>query len=497
VETKNETYVLALDLGTSSVKSSIVSDRGRIVDTASYEYASSQSCGNRVEQNPDAWWAGSVSVIRELLKRNAGMGNRIEAIGASGHMLGCLPVDKRGAWLRPAMIHSDSRAGLEAERVADVIDRDLLYKYTGNILGAQSSLCKVLWLLRNEPSIYKKTERFLQSKDYLVSKLTGNIDTSDFSDASHAQFINIHTKKYFEDLFKELSLDAGKFPLLRKSADIAGVLSDEAGRATGLPGGIPVIAGGGDGACANLGAGLASGSENSYCCLGTTAWIAHSSKTPVIDPKSRLFDIVALDGESYAVYGTVQSAGKSVEWACDLFGLANGREFDMVASAVEPGSGGLIFLPYIEGERSPVFDSKARGLFFYVSSAHGKDHFVRSVLEGVCYALKNVFDVFLESVNIPELRAVGGGAGSGLWKGVLADALGRRLWTIDTPPGADTSLGAALAAFVGVGVFKNIDEAAALVSLSEKTEPCPENRETYERQYKKYLRLYPSIKELY
>ena len=216
-----------------------------------------------------------------------------------------------------------ARARLSATELV----RDAIYELTGNILDPRSSLCKVLWVKANEPDVYERTARFLQSKDYIVGRMTGSYDSTDYSDASHAQWLDIRAKSYAADVFVELGIGLPKFPALHCSTDVVGKLTQEAAQALDLPAGIPVVAGGGDGSCASAGAGAVNIGDT-YCCLGTTAWIAATTAEPLIDGQRRVFNVLALDGENNGVFGTVQAAGRSVDWAMDLLGETGFGRFD-------------------------------------------------------------------------------------------------------------------------------------------------------------------------
>jgi xylulokinase len=490
-------YILAFDIGTSAVKASLVSFTGDLTDSAFYEYGLSSVNESWVEQNPADWWTGACAVSKILFERNPGLQKKIAGIGVCGHMLGCLPVDSQGNALRQAMIHADTRANLETEYIAQAVGRDNLYRRTGSILSSQSSLSKVLWLKKNEPEIYSKTVRFLQSKDYLIAKLTGNIDVTDFSDASHAVVMDIHKMAYMDDVFQELSLDAEKFPVLFKGTEVVGKVTEEAARQLNIISGIPVIAGGGDGACANIGAGITTNGGEVYGNMGTTAWLAYSSTIPVIDEKTRIFNIVSLDGDSFGIFGTIQAAGKSVDWAKKLFKIENSKTFDEKAASAPPGCNGLIFLPYIDGERSPIFDANARGLFFNINSNHQQIHFLRSVLEGVSFALRSILDVFREGNKISDIRMIGGGARSKLWLQILADIFDTNILTARSQANSVTSLGVALAAGVGIGVYKDLDEASANIKAPEKIVPLKDNVSMYNCLFERYADLYPRLKSLF
>jgi xylulokinase len=490
-------YILTFDIGTSAIKSILVSHEGRIIDSASYEYEVISRQWNWAEQNPDSWWEGACRVTHTLMERNPEAGKGIDIIGVSGHMLGCVPVDSGGRALRPAIIHADTRSSEEAEQIGKTVGRENLYRRTGCILSAQSSLAKILWLKRSEPETFAGTARFLQSKDFLTARLVGDIDSTDYSDASHAQVLDIHKKAYMTDVFAEFGLGAEKFPVIHKATDVIGRVTKTAASALGIPSGIPVIAGGGDGACANVGAGITAKRRDVYCSIGTTAWIARSAAAPVIDEKARVFDIISLDGESFGVFGAMQAAGKSIDWARGLFNIESGAAFDEEAALSPPGSDGLVFLPYIDGERSPIFDARARGVFFNIDSHHRRSHFAKSVLEGVSCALRSILEVFRESDAVSELRLIGGGANSKLWRRILADILRAEAQVTNARADSITSLGVALAAGVSAGVYENLDEAASIVKVVDATAPLEENVAVYERLYDIYGRLYRQVKPLY
>ena len=489
-------YLLAFDIGTSALKTTILSEQGHVAASASFAYPTRTDASGIAEQDPGLWWQGVCQTSRELATRNPAMMRQIAGIGVSGHMLGCLPLDSRGDPVGPAMIHSDRRAVDACRQIERTIGKEALYKWTGNVLDPRSSLCKVLWLKQNQPGQYAATARFVQSKDYIVSKLTGLQAVTDYSDASHAQWIDISRKSYLQDVFADLGMDGDKFPALCRGTDVVGMTSETAAAQTGLMQGIPVVAGGGDGACANVAAGLVRPGDM-YCSLGTTAWISRNVSQPVFDAQQRLFNIMSLDGENCGVFGTMQNAGKAIEWALGAFGFADPRELDTAAASVAAGSDGLTFQPYLDGERTPVFDPNARGVFLNISSVHQRAHFARSVLEGTGYALRSILDIFRDADEISEMRLIGGGARSELWCGILADIMDVRLRTLNIPAGDATSTGAAFAAGVGVGLYGSLADAAASVCADRLTEPNLGIREVYDTGYDLYQKIYPRLKDLF
>jgi len=488
-------YLLAHDIGTSATKTSIVRVDGSILASEATPHATNSPRPDWAEQNPADWWDGVCRNTRALLDRTSGAGRRIAAIGVSGHMLGCIAVDRDGEVLRPAMIHSDMRARDECDEIARRVGARNLYEITGNILDPRSPLCELLWLKRNEASVYEKAARFLQSKDYVVGRMVGSFESTDFSDASHAQWIDIRTQAYAVDVFKELGLDVDKLPALHASTDLVGRLAQPAARAMGLPAGIPVIAGGGDGSCATVGAGAVHPGDT-YCCIGTTAWIEWTAMEPFIDPHARLFNVIALDGKTCGVFGTVQSAGRSVDWAMALLG-EEFDSFDQVLNAAPPGSDGLLFLPYLEGERSPIFDPAARGVFFGITPNHKRAHLLRAVVEGVSFALRSILDVMRESSSVTALRLIGGGGRSEAWQQILADVCDVNIQALSTQAVDATSLGAAIAAGVGTGIYASLSEGARSIRIEKERPPNKELRPLYDGLFGVYTSLYPQLKPVY
>jgi len=488
--------ILAIDIGTSAVKASIFDTDLRIIDSSSVEYPTYFPENGAAEQDAQDWWKSACRAVGIISARHAGVLADIAAIGVSGHMLGLLPVDKDGNPLMRSMIHADSRASEETQMLADQFGIEQIYNWTGNVLSPAASLPKAMWFHNKFPDLYAQTHAFLQAKDYMVMKLTGGVFSTDYSDASHGLFLNLEKMDYMTDVFTQVGLDSSKFPALHKSHDIVGHLCAAASKQMGLPEGIPVAAGGGDGACANVGAGLAVKGDI-YCSLGTTAWIAFNSADQFRDEQRRVFNIVSLDGESFGVFGTMQSAGRSVSWAQDIFGLTSPREFDERAQTVPAGSDGLIFLPYLEGERSPIFDSEARGVFFGMSISQNTNNFLRATLEGVAFALASILDVSRNEITSPVLRIIGGGAKSSLWKQIIADICERDIADLSVPAAAVTSLGAAVAAGVGVGIFPGYAEAVKNISIKAVIKYIPENTKLYAKNKEKYARLYPQLKEIY
>lgn len=488
--------ILAFDIGTSGLKASLVDDQLNIIRNVTTTYPTRHYPDGGCEQEAADWWMSAVRAMMMLRELAPEYVKRVDAIGISGHMLGCLPMDRDGQTLRPAMIHADTRALTISNELRARFGRDYFYEISGNVLSPVSTLCKTLWLKQNEPELYARTYRILQSKDYLVYRLTGSMETTDMSDASHGLLMNLQTRQYDTEMFRNTGLDLDKFPQIHTSCELAGPLSDEAAGCLGLRAGIPVAVGGGDGACANVGAGVAQAGEF-YLSLGTTAWIAGQMDTPFLDPLHRVFHIYTLDGHGCNVFGTEQCAGRSVSWAMELFDVASARAFDSLAASAPAGSDGLVYLPYLEGERSPVFDAQAEGVFFGIHTTHRREHFLRAVLEGTACGLGQILDVMRERQDIRELRIIGGGAKSKLWKQILADVCDVALHDVSTFSDSATSLGAAAAAGVAIGLFRDLPEACSHIRLSSDILPDAQTKAAYALSKKRYAMLYPSLREAF
>ena len=446
--------LLAFDIGTSGLKASLVDENLNIIRNVTTSYPTHHYPNGGCEQEAADWWMSAVRAMMMLRELAPEYVKRVDAIGVSGHMLGCLPMDKDGQTLRPAMIHADTRALAISNALRARFGRDYFYEICGNVLSPASTLCKTLWLKENEPELYARTYRILQSKDYLVYRLTGHMETTDMSDASHGLLMNLETRQYDTEMFHNVGVDLDKFPQIHTSCEIAGRLSEEAAGCLGLRAGIPVSVGG-------------------------------------------VFHIYALDGHGCNVFGTEQCAGRSVSWAMDLFEVASARAFDSAAATAPAGAGGLVYLPYLEGERSPVFDAQAQGVFFGMNTTHKREHFLRAVLEGTACGLSQILDVMREKQQIEELRIIGGGAKSKLWKQILADVCNVTLHDVSTFSDSATSLGAAAAAGVAIGLFGNLPEACSHIRMSGDIEPDLAVQEAYALTKKRYAMLYPSLKEAF
>ena len=486
------TVLLVFDIGTSGLKASLVDERLNILRNVTTTYPTHHLPDGGCEQDAADWWMSAVRamlMLRELVPEYV---KQVDAIGISGQMLGLLPMDREGQVLRPSMVRRDCRAADVTKTLLARYGADCFYRVSGNVLTPNLTLSKAVWFRQTEPELYEKTVKFLQCKDYLVYRLTGSMDSTDFSDASRAGLMNLETHDYDYDMLHTLGLHAEKFPTIRPGCDIAGRLTEEAAYHLGLRAGIPVSVGGGNGMCESVGAGVAEDGAY-YMSLDTAAWIAGQTRQPFFDPQRRLGHICTLDGRSFSVFGAMRCAGKCVNWAQKLFEVGSPRAFDAAASNIPAGAEGLVFLPYLEGERSPIYDEQAQGVFFGISQKHRREHFLRAVLEGVGCGLSQILEVLRERADISDLRIIGGGAKSKVWKQIIADLCEVRLHDVTTFSDSAATLGAAAAAGVGIGLFESLSQAVSGIAQANVLSPDEQTFAAYRVLRARYDALYPAL----
>ncbi len=499
--------ILAYDVGTTGNKATLFTADGSRVASAFKEYATLYPEPGWAEQRPADWWASVVQTTRDVREFAKLSPKQIVAIGLSGHMMGCLPVTADGTPIANAMIHSDSRSVSECSVVAERLGEDSVYRITGQRLDPHYTLTKAMWCRKNLAGFAQKTGFLLQCKDYIVFKLTGRLGITDFSDATLSALFDINTLKWSDELLDAAGINRSLLAEVVPSNTVVGTVSAEAARQTGLCEGIPVVSGAGDGACATLGAGVATPGD-AYNYIGGTSWIATLVTEPDIDPEMRLFTMGSVDYGRFCSVGTIQSAGSSLEWVADEIcreekqaamreGVNPFSMLDRLAEASPPGARNLFFLPYMMGERSPIWDPRARGAFLGLTLGHTRAELVRAVLEGVAFALRSVLDAMEERRIRPDsLRIIGGGARSALWREIMASVYNMPLHTLLHPEEA-TSLGAALVAGVGVGCFANYDEATSRIGVDKTVMPREEWLRGYQAAYACYQSLYPALKETF
>lgn len=499
-------YLLGLDIGTSGTKTALFDENGNTIITATYGYDLFQPQVGWAEQNPEDWWQACVNGIKEVIEKSKVKAEDIKGIGLSGQMHGLVLVDKDYKVIRNSIIWCDQRTEKECAYMTETIGKEKLIKITGNPALTGFTLSKLLWVRNNEPENYNKIYKILLPKDYIRFKLTG-VFATEVSDASGMQMLDINTRDWSEELLNELDIDKNILADVYESIVISGKVTVEAAELTNLSIDTPVVGGAGDQAAGAIGSGIVSEGIISTV-IGSSGVVFASTNTPKFDKDGRVHTLCHAVPGKWHVMGVTQGAGLSLNWFKKTFCAKEVEEskrlniniYDLLserASKSNPGSNGIIYLPYLMGERTPHIDPNVKGGFFGVSLINNHDDFVRSILEGVSFSLKNCLDI-IEGMNvkIEDVRVSGGGAESSVWRQILADTFQYPLTTVKASEGP--ALGVAILAGVGVGIYESVEEACnKIIKGNAKTEPNVELKEVYSNVYDVYNSLYPRIKDIH
>lgn len=493
---------LGIDIGTSGARALLIDAKGRTLAESSAEYPLSHPRPLWSEQNPDDWWAAVVKTIRTAVKQSRLKPAEIKAIGLSGQMHGAVFLDKAGKVIRPAILWNDQRTAAECEEIETRAGgRKKLIGMVANPALTGFTAPKILWLRKHEPRNFDRVARVLLPKDEIRRRLTGQFAT-DVSDASGTLLFDVRNRNWSRTLLQKLDLPLEWFPEAHESEDVTGNLTAEVARELGLTTDCVVVAGAGDCAAAAVGTGVVrTGILNSS--MGTSSVIFAHSDEYRLDPAGRLHTFCHAVRGKWHQMGVVLTGGGAMQWfrnqLCREMRPNGGRsvyqQLDEEAAAIQPGSEGLYFLPYLAGERTPHADPFARGCWVGLTLAHGRGHLVRSILEGVTMAMRDSVEIIRElEVPVSEVRATGGGAASPLWLQLQADLFGFRIRTIRESQGP--ALGVALLAAVGAGEYSSIVQATdAVIGTVDTYKPRAANRKQYEPVYQQFRQLYRSLKD--
>lgn len=489
-------YFLGIDSSTTGVKALLIDEKGTVVGTATSELPLSTPKPLWSEQDPVDWWEGAVNSIRIVLNESGVGAENVAAVGLTGQMHGLTLLDEAGQVLRPAILWNDQRTGAQCDDIRARLGKKRLIELTGNDALTGFTAPKILWVREHEPEIFGQARHILLPKDYIRFKLTGDYAT-DRADAAGTLLLDVKTRDWSAEVLEALEIAVEWLPPTHEGPEITGQISAEAAEATGLKAGTPVVGGGGDQAAQAVGVGAVQPGIIALT-LGTSGVVFASAGEPFIEPEGRLHAFCHAVPGRWHLMGVMLSAAGSLRWYRDT--LAPGVDFDTLlgpASDIPPGSEGLLFLPYLTGERTPHPDPLARGAFVGLTIRHTQAHFTRSVLEGVAFGLRDSFELMKASglTDIKQVRVSGGGARSPLWRQILADILNVELVTVNTTEGA--AYGAALLAGVGVEAWPDVDTACEVcVKLTGSTTPEGGNVVHYEPVYTQYRHLYPALKEI-
>ena len=498
-------YIIAHDLGTSGNKATLYDERGALVAASTFEYPTYIGTAGVVEQDANSWWNAVIQSTRALLSAANVRNSDIACVSFSGQMMGCLPVDRQGIPLRPAIIWADMRSEKQADQLRASVPEREFYRIVWHRPISSYTLTKLMWVRDNEPDVYRKTYKTLHAKDFIVQKLTGKFAT-DYSDASGTNAFDLVGKKWSERILNAVGIDPALFPDPYPSTTVIGTVSAEAARLTGLVEGTPVVLGGGDGSCAIVGAGIF-GAQKAYAILGSSSWVAFETEAPLDDEQMRYITWAHLDGNKYQPCGTMQAAGLSISWMKqNLAGYETYAEKELGGNALDlieegarkspAGSNNLLYLPYLLGERSPRWDPSAKGCFIGLTSKHSKEDVFRSVYEGIAYNLKTIIEAFELKTHLREITLIGGGARSELWRQILADVWEKPILVPRYLEEA-TSMGAAIAGGVGVGLFKDFSIGARLNPTVLRLEPNASAAQSYRKLYPLFEASYANLKDIF
>lgn len=495
-------YILAHDVGTTGNKATLYDAEGRLVRAAFVPYETSFPLAGWAEQDPADWWRSLCLSTRQLLAESGVRGQDVACVCFSGQMMGMVAVDSAAHPLHKAIIWADQRSVGEVAAVAGRIEPRQVYAITGHRLSASYSGGKILWLKAHRPDLYAQTHRFLQAKDYLAATLTG-VFATDHSDASGTNLYSLEDADWSPSLLHAFGIPRQKLPDVRRSTDVIGGILPAVADQVGLPAGTPVAIGGGDGSCAATGAGvIRPGTAYNY--IGSSSWIGVATPHPILDPEQRTFTWVHLVPGLFTPTGTMQAAGSSYQWARDELAQPEAIEaaaqrlspyalMDRQVTASPPGASGLLFLPYLLGERSPRWNPEARGAFIGLTIRHRHADLLRAVLEGITFNLRVILEAFSrQGAQIASLRLIGGGAASAVWNTIMADIFGlpvQRLTLLEEA----TSMGAAVAGGIGVGLWPGFSQVDRMIGIAGETRPNPARLDLYNDLYTAFNRSYAAL----
>ena len=494
------TTILAHDLGTTGDKATLFdAATGAPLAATFAAYPTAYPHPNWAEQDPADWQRAVFAGTRRLLDEAGLAPGAVAAVSFSGTMQGALPVDAAGQPLRASIIWADQRAIAESDAICATCGADAIYRLTGLRASPSYTAAKMLWVKAHQPEIFRRTHKVLQVKDYAAFLFAGVLAT-DYSDASGTQLFDIRARRWASDMIAAIGLPEAIFPDLHPSATVIGGVTAAAAAATGLLAGTPVVIGGGDGACATVGSGAVAEGD-AYTYIGSSAWMALSAAEPLLDPGQRTITMAHLHPQLYFTLGNMQSAGGAYGWLADLLAGAGAvkdfRALDALAAGVPPGAGGLLFLPHLLGERAPYWNPAARGAFVGLAMPHGRAEVARATLEGVAFHLRLILDALREQgAAVQAMRLIGGGAKSAFWRQIMADAFGLPILLPGLTAEA-TSLGAAIAGGVGVGIYADYSVASRLVPVHDAEQPDPATVARYDELAGIYAETYRALEPIF
>jgi xylulokinase len=485
---------LGIDVSTTGAKALLIDEKGAVVASATTPLTLQTPKPLWSEQDPHEWWAGTAASIRKALAAASVTGAEVAAVGLTGQMHGLVLLGAKDDVLRPAILWNDQRTARECDEIRDRIGREELIRTTGNDALTGFTAPKILWVRNHEPEVYAKARRVLLPKDYVRLRLTG-VAAMDKADGSGTILFDLAARTWSKEVLAKLDIPADWMPPTHEGPEVTGKVTAAAAEETGLAAGTPVIAGGGDQAAGAVGAGAVKPGVVALT-LGTSGVVFATTEKPLVEPEGRLHAFCHAVPGTWHFMGVTLSAAGSLQWYRDT--LAEAESFDALvdeAASAPAGSDGLLFLPYLSGERTPYPDPLARGAFVGLTIRHRRAHMTRSVLEGVAFSMRDCF-ALLEGAGlggVGQVRVAGGGAKSALWRKIVASVLGVELVTVNSTEGA--AFGAALLAAVGAGAWPTVPAACdATIAVTGRDAPEAQAQRVYAELYATYRDLYPALK---
>jgi xylulokinase len=495
------TYLLGIDVGTTGSKALLIGADGAVKASATTEYPMFTPQPLWAEQDPVHWWAATVTSIQRVLNEGGLEPMQVAGVGLTGQMHGLVLLDARGVVLRPCIMWNDQRTAAQCAAITQKVGAERVLQLTGNPVLPGFTAPKLVWVREHEPEVYKRIATVLLPKDYVRYHLTGGF-FGEVSDASGTSLFDVGRRRWSDEMLEALDVPREWLPEVTESPVVSARVNAGAARESGLLEGTPVVGGGGDQAAQAVGTGIVTEGVVSVT-IGTSGVVFAASDTYRVEPEGRLHAFCHAVPGTWHLMGVMLSAGGSFRWYRDALGDLeriradeSGQDaYDLLTEAAAkapPGCEGLLFLPYLSGERTPYPDPNARGVFFGLTLRHGKAHLTRAVLEGVTYGLRDSLELMrVLGLSIEQVRASGGGARSPLWRQILADVFDTEIVTVNVTEGA--AYGAALLAGVGAGVYGSVAEACdTVIQMTGRTQPGPAVP-VYEDYYPRYCALYPAL----
>lgn len=496
--------LLGIDTGTGGTRAVLLDAEGRVLSSATAEHApiSSPRTG-WAEQDPDDWWGAACRAIPECLTRGGASAREVGAIALAGQMHGLVLLGSDAAVLRPSLIWCDQRTEAECRAITETVGSRRLIELTANPALTGFTLPKIWWVQKNEPEVWARVRSILLPKDYVRFRLTGTRAT-DVADASGTLLFDVANRRWSPAMAEVSHLSEDLLPQVFESQEVVSRVTEEAARSTGLRAGIPVVAGAGDQAAGAVGMGIIRPGAVSAT-IGTSGVVFAATASPVLDPQGRIHTFCHAVPKRWHVMGVTQAAGLSLRWFRDQFGVetesggdSNCDGYDSLmqeASKVPAGANGLLWAPYLMGERTPHLDPRARAALVGLTASHTRAHIVRAITEGVAFSLRDTLTIFSElKLSVESIRLGGGGARGALWQQVQADVYRMPVDLVAAEEGP--AYGAALLAGIGVGVWPSVEAACErAVHRTKRVEPDENRMALLDRQYAAFRKLYPALRD--